>query len=69
MMPSTPRHFRSTKRESFTRRMSMIDRPVLVITFQGVIGDFIKSNFFFQNDIANLPNVRLGAVKSLKVLS
>jgi hypothetical protein len=46
MLPSTPKHFKRTKREHFTRRMSVMDRPVLIITFQGVIGDMVQPVFF-----------------------
>jgi hypothetical protein len=42
MMPSTPKMFKRTKRVIFQRRMNMMDRPLIVITFQGVLGDFFK---------------------------
>jgi hypothetical protein len=43
MLPSTPKYHKGTKRELFARRMSMMDRPIIVFTFQGLLGDFIKS--------------------------
>ena len=56
--------------------MSMIDRPILVITFQGVLGDFIKNNFWNDSSQISdmgtsikLPNLRVGAIKGLKLLS
>ena len=42
MLPSTPKTYKRTKRVLFARRMNLMDRPVLIITFQGVIGDFMK---------------------------
>jgi hypothetical protein len=42
MLPSTPKVFKLTKRELFGRRMSMMDRPLIVVNFQGVIGEFLK---------------------------
>lgn len=42
MLPSTPKNFKRTKRVLFARRMNLMDRPMLIITFQGVLGDFMK---------------------------
>jgi hypothetical protein len=42
MLPSTPKVYKLTKRELFGRRMSMMDRPLIVVNFQGVLGDFMK---------------------------
>ena len=42
MMPSTPEVFKRTKRIQFARRMTLMDRPLLIIQFQGVLGDFVK---------------------------
>jgi len=42
MLPSTPKVFKLTKRELFGRRMSMMDRPLIIINFQAVIGEFPK---------------------------
>ena len=42
MLPSTPKTYKRTKRVLFARRMNLMDRPVIVITFQGVLGDFLK---------------------------
>lgn len=44
MLPSTPKTYRQTKRELFARRMSLMHRPLLVITFQGVLGDFSRQS-------------------------
>jgi len=46
MLPSTPKYHKGTKRELFARRMSMMDRPIIVINFQGVLGDFIRTSFW-----------------------
>ncbi|CDW77596.1 UNKNOWN [Stylonychia lemnae] len=74
MLPSTNKHYKRTKREYFGRRMSSIDKPIIVITFQGVIGDFIRSQLFIsakdpdqQSTIQNLQ-IRIGAVQGLKFL-
>ena len=42
MLPSTPKTYKRTRRVLFARRMNLMDRPVLIITFQGVLGDFLK---------------------------
>ena len=52
MLPSTPKTFKRTKRVHFARRMSHMDRPLIVINFQGVIGDFIKLPAF-KDKISN----------------
>ena len=45
MLPSTPKTYKRTKRVMFARRMNLMDRPIIIISFQGVIGDFIKKPF------------------------
>jgi hypothetical protein len=40
MLPSTHKIYKLTKRELFARRMSMMDRPLIIISFQNVLGDF-----------------------------
>jgi hypothetical protein len=42
MLPSTPKIYGTTKRELFARRMSLMNRPILLITFQGVLSDFSR---------------------------
>lgn len=50
--------------------MSMMDRPMIVITFQGVIGDFIKPQLFAQYDKNDLYcSTRVGMINGLKFLS
>ena len=63
MLPSTPKIYRLTKRELFARRMNLMDRPLVILNFQGVLGDFIKDNGL------NSLNFRYGAVESLKMLT
>lgn len=46
MLPSTPKIYRDTKWISFQRRMEFIDRPLVCICFEGLIGDFYKKIFF-----------------------
>ena len=43
MLPSTNKYYKRTKREYFGRRMLNIDKPLIVIQFQGVLGDFNKT--------------------------
>ena len=43
LMPSTPKTFKRTKRLLFNRRMTFMDRPLIVVCFQGVLGDFFKN--------------------------
>ena len=40
MLPSTPKIFKLTKRVLFARRMSHMDRPLIILNFQGLLGDF-----------------------------
>lgn len=49
MLPSTNKQYLNTKREYFGRRMSSMDKPIIIINFQGVIGDFFKQSFFQNN--------------------
>jgi len=44
LLPSTPQYFKRTYRYYFKRRMNQMEKPLLVINFQGVIGDFFKDN-------------------------
>jgi hypothetical protein len=54
--------------------MSNMDRPIIVINFQGVIGDFFKPCAFGnpkdqeQSLISNLF-IRVGAIQGLKFLA
>ena len=51
MLPSTPKMFKRTKRVLFARRMIYMDRPLLIINFQGVLGDFIKMPAFKMKEV------------------
>jgi len=64
MLPSTPKVFKKTKRELFARRMVQIDKPLVVVIFQGVIGDFL-----FERGDSEVMNIRAGTVEGLKLLS
>lgn len=44
LLPQTPQFFKRTYRHYFNRRSEKADRPMLVINFQGVLGDFFKDN-------------------------
>ena len=51
MLPSTPKMFKRTKRVLFARRMNYMDRPLIIINFQGVLGDFIKMPAFKMKEV------------------
>ena len=42
MMPSTTKFYKRTYRHYFRRRFNQMDRPIIIINFQGVLGDFFK---------------------------
>jgi len=42
LLPSTPKYFKRTYRHHFKRRMAQMERPIIIINFQGVLGDFMK---------------------------
>jgi len=47
--PQTDVNFKKTVRHYFKRRTALVDRPVIVINFQGVLGDFFKDSGIYQN--------------------
>ena len=85
MMPSTPEVYKRTKRVLFARRMTLMDRPLLIIEFQGVLGDFVRKPchgirdmgakkpergaLMEQNLNSNGLMLRTGVVDGLKQLS
>jgi hypothetical protein len=64
MLPSTPKIYKLTKRELFARRMNLMDRPLVIINFQGVLGDFLRDKL----DPLQI-NLRVGAKEGLKLLT
>lgn len=46
LLPSTNKNYRNTKRIDFSRRMHMMDRPIVIIIFDGVIGNFHKESIW-----------------------
>lgn len=44
MHPQTDKFFKRTYRHFFKRRANKLDHPVIVINFQGILGDFFKDN-------------------------
>lgn len=44
LCPQTPDRFKNTFRHSLRRRTSHLTRPLIIITFQGVLGDFFKGD-------------------------
>lgn len=63
MLPSTPKVYKRTKRVLFARRMNFMDRPLLIITFQGVLGDFIKRPSCGLKEQTNLVTVSASQTK------
>lgn len=61
MLPPTPKVFKFSKRELFARRMSMMDRPLVIVNFQGVLGDF-------QKVAGSAINIKSGTVEGLRLL-
>ena len=57
MLPSTPKTYKRTKRVLFARRMNFMDRPLLIITFQGVLGDFIKKPLAGLKEVNTAPPI------------
>ena len=64
LLPSTSKIYRFTKRELFARRMSHMDRPLIILNFQGVIGDFVS-----EKGQSEGFNLRTGAMEGLKYLA
>jgi hypothetical protein len=44
LQPSTDATYKKTYRHFFKRRIGLKNQPLLVIMFQGVLGDFFKEN-------------------------
>ena len=44
LLPSTSKYYKRTYRHFFRRRMNQMDRPMIIINFQGVLGDFFKDS-------------------------
>jgi hypothetical protein len=44
LLPSTNKYFKRTCRNFFKRRMNQMERPIIIITFQGVLGDFFNDH-------------------------
>ena len=40
--PQTDKYFKRTYRHYFRRRANKLDHPIIVINFQGILGDFFK---------------------------
>ena len=72
MLPSTPKVYRLTKRELFGRRMSMMDRPLIIVNFQDLLGDFapdkLQQSSNNYNSVSEI-NLYPGSLEGLKLLS
>ncbi|CAI2364454.1 unnamed protein product [Moneuplotes crassus] len=65
LLPSTNKFYRNTKRIDFSRRMHMMDRPLLIITFEGIIGVFHKENLWKDKNFKMIT--RSGSGPGLKL--
>jgi hypothetical protein len=50
LLPSTNKVYRNTKRVEFCRRMHMMDRPIVIIHFEGIIGNFHKERIWSEKN-------------------
>jgi hypothetical protein len=48
LLPSTPKRFKRTCRDLFARRMSMMDRPLIIFQFKGLLADHFLPSFWFS---------------------
>ena len=65
---STPVFFKKTKRYYITRRKRLINRPLVVFMFEGVIGEFMKPPKVAPNIPVSLM-LRPGAQQGLKLIA
>ena len=65
LLPSTQKVYRGTRRLAFSRRMGMMDRPVIVMSFDGLIGDFYKRSFWADEGMSFISRAR--ALKGLRL--
>ena len=49
LLPTTSKYYKRTYRHYFKRRMGLSERPLIIVTFQGVLGDFIKDGGLSMN--------------------
>ncbi len=65
LLPSTPNVFRNVKRLEFSRRMEMMERPIIIINFWGIIGNFSKEQLFSDNKVKFV--IRGGSASALQM--
>mmetsp|Transcript_33094 Transcript_33094/g.38004 ORF Transcript_33094/g.38004 Transcript_33094/m.38004 type:complete len:544 (-) Transcript_33094:23-1654(-) len=46
LLPSTNKVYRNVKRIEFSRRMQMMDRPLVIVSFEGVVGSFHRDRIW-----------------------
>ena len=66
LTPATKKVYRTSKREQFHRRKDMQHKPVIVLGFEGLVGDVFKTNLW-----VNGPSklyLRKDSVRSIKTL-
>jgi hypothetical protein len=67
LQPATKSLFKFSKRVYFNRRLEMGNRNLLVINFEGVLGEFFKENFWDDKDESF--HIRKGIIPGLRSLS
>ena len=65
LLPSTPNVFRNVKRLEFSRRMEMMEKPIIIINFWGIIGNFSKEQLFSDNKVKFV--IRGGSASALQM--
>ena len=65
LLPSTNKVYRNTKRIDFSRRMHMMDRPIIILTFEGIVGHFHKERIWCDKNFKLIT--RGGAPNGLKL--
>ena len=68
LLPSTNKVYRNIKRIEFSRRMNMMDKPIVIIKFEGIIGEIHKERIWSEKSNFKLIT-RGGAVNGLKLFS
>lgn len=65
LLPSTNKVYRNIKRFEFSRRMNMMDRPIVIISFEGIIGNFHKEKIWCDKNFKLIT--RGGAANGLRL--
>ena len=67
LLPSTNKVYRNIKRIEFSRRMNMMDKPIVIIKFEGIVGEIHKERIWSDKNFKLIT--RGSAVDGLKLFS